>query len=767
MTETNMRHMADINSYANDLLIEFLDAMHDRLRQHLSDQLYEAWFTDGVQPHLNSSALERTRHMLDSPMAIVDMDKADDELYGVEHLSSIVLGNWRIFEDFFGDRNRTQVYLSEIAELRHNVSHRRQRHMLSRGELVRFVRNAELFLSALSSQLSTKFDSIATSLEEGDAPWGNELLGSLPPAADIVPDFVGREEKLRALSTWLTAADARQLVIWGYGGSGKSSLAYHFARAVRYGAPSNLQAVVWLSAKKREYIEGGTYDRDADFDSVEVFGRALWTALYDDTPTAEQGSRAGVVAELSDTPSLVIIDDLDSVLDDEDLAHFLLYELTRSKSRIVYTTRQRVPGLQTIDIEGFDEHELLKFLNSRARYYGLDVNLCIQRSAAIHSVTDGFPLFVDDLLRHSMFGGLEDAIGNWSQRKGDAAREYALRRQLSSLGEAPRRALIGVGVANRPVTTLELSNISGFTDDDIGHAIAELLDWRLINRLEADATGRPTFSCNRNTQRLVQKTYGREPVFQSYQASFRSLTGHAPSPALRKAVATSVNTTRALVQRSDLEGAEQYLRSAMTGELKNNSDLWGVLGWVLCRKRAGQSISKARDAFRKSHELGSTKEDTYFHWAGMERDIGEELVNRATDQDLLKQWRAAAYVAELGIDRCSETPYLCQMAAYLKTREAKTLEHLNEFTSAQNCFRQGAEWARRAIAAPNPSTREVNQSQIFRTLVVALEGAGEPEQTMEALRQWETSVGSEDPDLRPEQGRLAALPEYRDHLWSS
>ena len=756
--------MADINAYANDLLIEFLDAMHDKLRQHLSARYGEAWFTDGVQPHLNSNALERTREMLEAPMAIIDMEKTDEELYGVEHLSNIVLGNWISFADVFGDRNRAQVYFGEITELRHNVSHRRQHHMLSRGELLRFMRNAQLLLSALESPLSLKFESIAIAVEQGDTPWGNELFGLLPPAADIVSDFVGREEKLRELRTWLTLEDARQLVIWGYGGSGKTSLAYHFARAVRYGAPSSLQAVVWLSAKQREYIEGESYHRTADFDSVETFSHALWNALYDDMPNSEQCTRGGIVAELSDTPSLVVVDDLDTVLEDEDLAYLLLYELPKSRSRVLYTTRQRVPGLQTIDVEGFDETELLSFLSARSSYYALDPEQCIERSAAILSVTDGYPLFVDDLMRQAMFGGLEDAIGNWSQRKGDTAREYALRRQLSSLGDASQRALIGVGVANRPVTSLELSNISGFPDDDIQRAIADLLSWRLINRLEADATGRPTFSCNRNTQRLVQKTYARDPVFQSYQASFRSLTGHAPSPALRRAVSTAINNTRALVQRNDFESAEQYLEATMIGELRNNADLWGVRGWVMRRKRTGQSIAQAREAFKRAHELGSTKEDTFFHWVGMERDIGENLVNRASDQELLKQWRAAAHVAELGIDRCGETPYLCQIAAYLRTREAKTLEYLREFTSAQNCFRQGAEWARRAIVAPNPSTREVDPSQTYRTLVIALDGAGEPEQAVEALRQWESLVGSEDPDLRREKYRLAALPEYRDHF---
>ena len=756
--------MSDINSYANDLLIEFLDAAHDKIRSELQQAFADDWFRDGVERHLNRNTLRRAREMLTSPMAVVDMGKADEELYGVEHLFNIVRGNWSIFGDSFGDRQRTEVYFGEISELRHNVSHRRQHHMLRRSELLRFTRNAQLLLSAFRSQAATRFDAIAASLEQGGSPWGNELGGTLPPATEIVPEFVGRESEIRDLSVWFTTDSSPQYVIWGYGGSGKSALAYQFARAVRDGAPTNLQAVLWLSAKSREYIEGETRTRRADFDSVESFAHALWAGLYDDEPSAEQATREGILLELSDTPSLVIVDDLDSVLDNEDLAHLLLFEMSKTKSKIIYTSRQRVPGLPTIEVGGFSNSELHSYIRSRASAYELEVEECLRRLPAIRSVTDAFPLFVDDLLRYALLGGLKSAIDDWSQRKGDAAREYALRRQLESLGDAAQRALIGVAVANRPVSSLELASISGFTDDDIQHAIRDLLNWRLLNRLEADATGRPTFSCNGNTRRLSQKTYGRDPLYGSYEASFRSLSGSAIPGSLRRAVGSAISGARALVLRGDFEGAYESLQTTMLGELTNNADLWGASGWVISRRRDDESVAKARYAFRRSHDLGSKKEDTYSHWLDIELQVAESLVGQHDDEQLLDRWRAAAGIAELGIERCGDTPLLCQAAAYIRTREGKTLEHMRQFTSAQSCFRQAVEWARRALDAPNPSSREVGRGLIYRTLVVALEGTDDIQATVEALRVWRSAVGEEDHEWRRENFRLASYPEYGEIL---
>ena len=738
--------MTDINTYANNLLIEFLDACHVEIGSALSTEFGDSWLNQGIERHLDSKSFERTRRMLTSPMAIIDMDKTDDELYGVEHLANIVIGNWSLFKGAFGNRQRTEVYFGEIAELRHNVSHRRQHHMLSKSELLRFTHNARLLLTAFDSPTARQFEAIATGLEQGGTPWGSQLSGTLPPAAEIVSEFVGRATEIRDLSTWLATDDTRQLVVWGYGGSGKSALAYQFARAVQDGAPRPLQAVVWLSAKVREYIEGTTRDRLADFDDVDSFGSAFVNSLYGVEPSGDEVTRQGIIKELNDTPVLLIIDDLDSILDNEDLTHFLLYEVRSSASKVVYTSRQRIPGLQTIEVLGFSDRELESFVRSRARDYELVVEDCLMRLPAIRSVTDAFPLFVDDLLRYAMFDGLKSAISDWSQRRGDAAREYSLRRQLSSLDEVAQRALTAVAVANRPVSSYELSTVSGFGDDDVQYAISELLKWRLLNRAVVNTAGRPTFSCNRNTQRLIQKTYGRDPTYQSYRESFQTLAGSVRPAALRRAVGIAINEARASVIRGDFNGAEESLCSAMTGELENNSDLWGALGWVLSRRRDDVSVKRARKAFRRSHKLGSRREDTYHHWKELEREVAENLINSAGDQDLLDQWRVAARVVQRGIERCGETPTLCGGLAYLRIREARTLERLNQFTSARMCFVQAAQWARRALEAPNTSSREVSRNQLYRSLVIALRGSDDREGIDEVMDEWRMLMGREHPD---------------------
>ena len=304
--------------------------------------------------------------------------------------------------------------------------------------------------------------------------------------------------------------------------------------------------------------------------------------------------------------------------------------------------------------------------------------------------------------------------------------------------------------------------ISGYTDDDVQYAIRDLIGWRLLMQLENDDAGRPTFSCNRNTRRLVQKTYGRDPLYAAYQSTFRTLTGSAMPQRLREEVGRAINNAKYSVLRGDYDGAAEELRATMTGELANNSDLHGALGWALSRKHTEDSITQARYAFQRAHELGSRKEDTYFQWATLEREVADRSLGQVSDADLLDRWRAAARVVELGVERCGETPSLCQVAAYLRTREGKTLERLREFTSAEACYQQAVEWAKRAIATPTGSSRTINRASSYRTLVIALEGLDNPDDTVQALTEWRSIVGDGDPDWQTERDRLARLPAYRE-----
>ena len=230
----------DINTYASASLLDFLDAFHKQLCTRLLNEYGANWPEVGIYKHLDKKYFDRVLEMLQSPMRVVDMQRDPDELYGIEHLPNIIDGNWPIFKDVFGerhdDRQRVAVYLREIAELRNNLAHRRNHHLVRLDDLIRFAQNARTLLQALSAPEADHFAGIADSLVQGGTPWGTPLAGQLPPHDEIYDEFVGRPAQLRALGDWFMG-DAKPIVIWGYGGAGKSALAFKFAREIQEACP--------------------------------------------------------------------------------------------------------------------------------------------------------------------------------------------------------------------------------------------------------------------------------------------------------------------------------------------------------------------------------------------------------------------------------------------------------------------------------------------------------------------------------------------------
>lgn len=730
----------DINTYANDLLFDFVDAFHRVLSARLRDAFGADWINKGVRKHFAKDVFARTEQMLSSPMRVVDVDREPGDLYGVEHLGNIIDGNWSLFKEAFGNRSRTQVYLSEVAELRHNLAHRRKSHHVRRNDLMRFAENARMLLAALEAPESEQFAGIVDSLLQGGAPWGGAVAGDLPPHDEIYDQWVGRTDLLRSLTDWFVG-DTRQMMIWGYGGAGKSSLAYEFARELQEAPPVGLEAVVWVTAKQTEYIAGAAREHAPDFTDVSSFCNAVFMALYGRVSDANPEA---LIKELSSTNCLIVIDDLDTILGDQETAQFLLFDMRECKSKILYTSRHQIPGLQYKEVPPFDDEELKTFVTIRAGEYGANVNECLKRIQGIRSVTDGYPLFVDDLVRFSRLVGIDDAVAQWSQRKGDAARQYALRRQLESLesGGVSGDALIAVAVAGRDLVMTEIGTVAGLTDEDAQQGVADLLNWHLIHQVVHEGGSTPAYSMNANTRRLTLKTFAGSPRLRGSEAALRALTGERVPEAKRRAIAATISRAQEIFRAQGVEPAAALLKQGMTGELAEDSDLYGALGWLYSRDWAAYA-DLAREAFRTAHRLGALKVDPYYHWVQIERQTAEQAVGIVADRDLLGLWRSAVEVAQLGIERCGPSDVLCQLAGYLSSREAYTHQRLNEFVAAQGAYRTAAEWYKAALVAPAWGQRVVRRATVYRGLALAYEELNDMDGLVQTLRDWGGLAGSD------------------------
>ena len=767
--------MPDINTYAGDLLVEFADSVHAALTSILTKEFGDQWLAQGVRKHFREDQFARVQKMLQNPMRVIEMQKAEDEIHGLEHFWQIINGNWNLFREYFLDRQRTEVFLQEIAELRHNLSHRMGHHVLLKSDLIRILGNCRIVLSALESPASEKFAEVVDSLIAGGSPWGRSLDGHLPPSDEIYSEFVGRPGELNELSDWL-ASDSPQVLVWGYGGAGKSALAHRFARDVKEGTREGLIAVGWVSAKKSEYVEGIVKERSADFADMDSLVSAIWSALYGSDDLPDSLEPEALTRELKSMPMLLVVDDFDTISENETLSEFLLYGLRNTPTRVLYTSRHRVPGMRNLEVPPFSPQELEEFISNRSEVYGADGDLCLKRAQGIMNVTNGYPLFVNDLIHHAALVGVDVALQDWGQRRGDAAREYALRRQVEYLGHSSGEVLIALSIANRALIPVEISNIAGLTDADVEAGLQSLLTWRMVNQATIDGSPSPAYRMNANTSRLVHQTYRDDNRLKTFSASFSALSGERVPEAKKFAIGKVINRTKEVFRNDAFVSAKEYLLESMTGELADSPDLYGVLGWLYSSQQPLESYyESATEAFERSHALGSSKVDTYYHWLTMEKNVAESMIEIAqeiglTNDSIAQQWKSCEAVAESGVRRCGISQLLCYWAGYAASREAKAREYARNFTYAQGAYARSKDWLTQALNGSVSDVATVPRGSIFRGLVLACEGLGDLQELRRYLLEWFKFSGSS-PYLQAEYRRMIKrhsslwdIPELRQLL---
>ena len=443
---------------------------------------------------------------------------------------------------------------------------------------------------------------------------------------------------------------------------------------------------------------------------------------------------------------------------------------------MIYTSRHRVPGMRNLEVPPFNVQELEEFISNRSEVYRADGDLCLKRVQGIMSVTNGYPLFVDDLIHHAALVGVDVALQDWGQRRGDAAREYALRRQVEYLGHSSGEVLIALSIANRALIPVEISNIAGLTDADVEAGLRALLTWRMVNQATIDGSPSPAYRMNANTSRLVHQTYRGDNRLRTFSASFSALSGERVPEAKKYAIGKVINRTKEEFRNDSFASARDYLQESMTGELADSPDLYGVLGWLYSNQQPLESFyDAAKKAFERSHALGSSKIDTYYHWLTMEKNVAESMIEIAqeiglTDDGIAQQWKSCEGVAELGVRRCGISQLLCYWAGYAASREAKAREYARNFTYAQGAYARSKDWLKQALNGPVSDVATVPRGSIFRGLVLASEGLGDLPEQRRYLLEWFKFAGSS-PYLQAEYRRLVKrhsslwdVPELRQLL---
>lgn len=499
-----------------------------------------------------------------------------------------------------------------------DISFQEAQHLLyCAQEILKWMGGADeaTAVAVLASQLGTQESELQVQLRR------------LPSEDSIYLEFVGRNLLLKELGECFSNPDNRRCLLAGDGGKGKSAAAFKFVQNMPKSS-ERYQVVIWLSAKKRRFREGGVSTIESpDFTCVEDAVDCLlreYGATTDDMSKPFSARRNLLLEYLDDFPAFIVADDIDTVLDDDQAVSLFTHEIPHTRSTVLLTSRRSIPGIRSLTVPGFDFTESEEFIKSRIRLYGLNsAQFTASVIKRITTTTDGSPLYMDDLLRLAKVVDIGMAIKTWEEKGGDEARKYALQREIEKLTLDARKALVAAAVQDDPISFDELKAILELSDDRLVSALSELQTLFLFPKAPA-VEGEQRYQINLNTKKLVRMVEGASEFYARIDNKSKALAGKLPT--IDHGIIASLIRQAYLRLNSGQQAEAETILLRAIERYPNAPDLHGFLGYVY--KRSGR-IADAREHFEKAFKLKSARVETYLQWVKLE--IADREYSKAID----------------------------------------------------------------------------------------------------------------------------------------
>lgn len=468
-------------------------------------------------------------------------------------------------------------------------------------------------------------------LTPADAIDDDPLEHNLPDRDFVCSRFVGRSDDLGDLWTWLADDFSRVRLIAGEGGLGKTSLAYRFVEEVASRRVKPFEQIVWLTAKKRQFIpaeDSHRENRHTDFEDANSLFIAIASAhgcVSSDFLNLDSREILQLALEsCAAIPSFIVVDDVDSLTPEDQQRALELGMRTPNKTKMLLTTRVNFSYSpdNVLKLNGLAKDEFLKYVIVVRERYGLQL-IKDSKIEYLREVTGGSPLFTDSLLRLERRGlSLDQAINQWKGEKGLEARKAALQREVEQLSREAKRTLYVISHV-RSASYVELSQFLGYTEQTLGDALQELAGLFLVS---APSIGREArYTVETNTGLLVLElgqVLGIDHA--ALVATIKRARSDAIGISLQKRsgiVGQSITQAIALLKNGDPRAALDAVTSASKQLSKPNADLLLALG-RFSLKLDPPNRDQASKAFADAYSLGQRKQLLFDLWFDAEYGRG-------------------------------------------------------------------------------------------------------------------------------------------------
>lgn len=326
--------------------------------------------------------------------------------------------------------------------------------------------------------------------------WGAKNIQPIPenlprPAHTV---FVGRQEEMRHLLELLSPDRAAHLIsVDGIGGVGKTALVLEAAyRCLRASTGEiidpmvpTFEAIIFASAKQHILTPHGILARHQSQTSLRAIFHEIAHTLDRQgiTRTTPDTQLSRVLDALARQPTLLIIDNMETVRDKEDILAFL-YEMPPSV-KVVITTREK-SLFSPIRLEQLPEKDGLQLINHEAREKG--VVLSEGQTQQLYKSTGGVPAaIVYAIGQMAAEYSLERVIKQIASATGDVAR-FCFESSVRPLrGQPAHYLLMAMAMFSKRPRHEAVIHVSGLESDPIAaeDGMAQLQRLSLVSQRES------------------------------------------------------------------------------------------------------------------------------------------------------------------------------------------------------------------------------------------------------------------------------------------
>jgi hypothetical protein len=511
-----------------------------------------------------------------------------------------------------------------------------------------WVRSGHEVVQAAPRHYPVLFCRAGNPLEEATI---HDVRGSLPSSPTTLKRFVGRLEVMDSLFAWLHSSDEPRTFLFGKGGSGKTSIAYEFAKLLRnsggdlpvYG-DRIIDTVIFLSAKEKLLVTASSSIAeisDPDFtDETSLYRRILQYGRWMlDEAEIEKLNGVDLKQEIKSffdvSTCILVVDDVDTLTTKGlDAGFDFLYKVmsrTNTGSKILYTLRNAPSHsiLNSIEVPGLAGGDFEAFVSTCASQFGVNEPTPDFRDGQLATMSERRPLVIESIIALVRTAGSYKRAGElFQQHAGADVREYVFLREWDALPAdgVARHLLIALSEIGRSASFKDLETVLQVEATQVQDAIGAVREMFLqINGAGDEAT----YSLAQLTKQFVntkKTSVSRYDILRARIKTFKRYV-HTATPQVAR---ITLQVERLLPPRSSVHPLENA-QSAWTmvsdqnlpATISEEPIFQSVKGYVACCF-VPPKITDAREAFSYAEKMGYEPEYPYLKaWFASEKANGQ------------------------------------------------------------------------------------------------------------------------------------------------